>query len=710
MAKKNNFKIEVDLNVVDPASIPKSQLQSESTVGTPTAPSFSDYKTLGPDPLFNARIENFLRTFNTEFFKNKESILTPALTRDVALKGKKAKDQQALTKVIEDESVRQLKFLKDLQTGVLNQANLLGTTAQVRAENLKASDEPDQQLISFYEEKISEIKETEAKLNQYFKESETKVTTDLKGLANKGFNEGYNERVNQSLSKVKKEEQDILNQYQKQFDKAVRTQWEQVASQVAFNVAQEFITKKEQEKASPVEYRPESKRLFSVVKEDIKKYMPVKPELTREEIIDRYRSQQGKFLPEDLRPKITPSTPTSSFLPPENLAGIFPAKSSSTYAPGSYSDPLFNFRAAFLRGERKTGKELSDYFTQQNQNIPDDLKKFISQTFFSAEGGSVKGPSITKSNRERIAEQLKQLMEAAGSGGSGKPPTGTTASPAGQPPNNGPPNIPPTAANLKYAPVSSSGSTDAIGAILAVNNLLMNGLEPIKKSLGAAAQATTKGGISASQVASATAGGLQGTGTFIGGAIGGIMGIPGGPAGVAAGIGTGSALGAAGGTAAGASFEVTSILSQIEENTSERITAFSPEVLGEKLDNQLAMLQLQLNTAKQYGSEIAELDAASNTLRQKMYQVSVELMIAFKPFILDTITLLSMLIDAVKIVGVGVAYFREWTKWFDPIFGPFARLASIFYGEESKKKKKKPAMPWIDPLKGLMKNRPQGLK
>lgn len=709
MAKKNNFKIEVDLNVIDPASIPKSQLQSESTVGTPTTPSSSYYKNLGPDETFNARIENFLRTFNSEFFKNKEAILAPAISRDVELKAKKAKDQQALNKVIEDEVVRQLKFLKDFQTNILNQANTLGTAAQVKLQSASSAEEPDQQLIAFYENKINEIKETESKLSQYFKESESKIGTQLKSLAQQGFNQGYDERLNQSLVKVRKEEQDILNRYQKQFDKAVKAEWDQVASQVAFDVAQEFITKKEAAKASPAEYRPESKRLYSTVKADVKKYMPTQPELTREEIIDRYR-EQGKFLPEDLRPKVEPTMPTSSFLPPGKLMELYPARQRNLYAIGSASDPLFGFRSSFLRGDRKTGEELLNYFTQQNQPVPSELSSFLSKKFFSAEGGSVKGPSITNANRERIANQLRDLMTAASGGGAGKPPTGTTtASPAGQPPNG--PNIPPTSSNLKYSPISSSpGTTESVNAILAVNNLLMNGLEPVKKALGSAAQATAKGGIGLSGVSGAAASGVAGAGTFIGGAIGGIMGASGGPAGIVAGIGTGSALGTAGGTLAGSGFEITSILSQIEENTSERITAFSPEVLGEKLDNQLAMLQLQLSSAKQYGSQFAELDAAANTLRQKMYQAAIEILIAAKPFILENIALLSMLIEGSKQILIGVLYFREWTKWFDPIFGPFARLASIFYGEESKKKKKKPSMPWIDPLKGLMKNRPQGLK
>jgi hypothetical protein len=700
---KNNFKVEIDLNVVDPKGLSPEQLRSESTVGKPTTPSSSAYKDLGPDPLFNARIENFLRTFNTEFFKNKEAILTPALTRDIAIRAKKAKDQESLNKIIEDEITRQLKYLKDFQAGILNPANTLGTTAQVKLENIKSSEEPDQQLISFYEDKINEIKSTESKLGQYFQESENKVSNDLKTIANKAFNEGYNERLAQSITKVKKEEQDVLNRYQKQFDKSVREKWEQVASQVAFNVAQEFITNKEREKANPQEYRPESKRLYSTVKADIEKYRPTEPELSREAILERYQAQ-GKFLPEDFRPNIGPGTVTSSFLPPGKLLEVFPENRKSQYGQLP-SDDFFKFIMEFNRGDKKTGQEFLNFFKEQNQPVPQDLSKFLSQKFFSAEGGNVKGPSITNANRERIATQLNDLMTSISGGGFKPPSKPPTTSPGG--PEE--PELPPNMANLKYA-ASSMSKNPAIESVLAVNNLIMNGLEPVKKALSTAAQATSKGGIKLSELSGNAAAGITGTGTVLGGLIGGIVGIPGGPAGIAGGIATGSALGTAGGTAAGSSFEITSILSQIEENTSERITAFSPEVLAEKLDNQLSMLQLQLNTAKQYGGDIAELDNAANNLRQQMYKVGVELLIAFKPFILDVVTLLSMLIDAVKLVGTGVAYFREWTKWFDPLFGPFVQVATFFYSKENKKNKKQPLMSWIDPAKGLMKNRPQGLK
>lgn len=310
-----------------------------------------------------------------------------------------------------------------------------------------------------------------------------------------------------------------------------------------------------------------------------------------------------------------------------------------------------------------------------------------------------------------------------------QPPPPPITPPPVQPP---PPPGPPGGGGGNNNPISPYA--DALSRANLATNVLQIFLDlrnaiyiPIREAFITMAKSTTKEGVKASELMNIWGSGIQksvtslstGMGTVAGAAVGSVA-LPG--IGTLAGAALGSQYGGQIGRMAGEmtgisqAAEIVSLLFQIAENTSKNVMAFSPELIGVKLDHQLKTLQMNMNIADKYGSELAEIQESANEIQREIYEVAVDVLITFKP-------ILEAILAAIKVTIVVAQNSGAVVKSLGDLIGNMAiGLAGVSpmlslvlkdlgtainkwlnTGKKSSKRVK------FDPDQALMSNRPAGL-
>lgn len=726
--------------LIPPATIQDDLLRQETLAGSgqpgPT------YKTLGPDPMLQTQYENFIRTYQSSFYRQSQVNLLPSVTRDIEVKASRAKTQKELDKVIKDTIAIQTKYLDDLLTDINNRANTIGTTAQIRLEKQEELKQTggkfDQDLIDFYESKINEVKSIESSLRTYAESVTKKLTGRITKQATRSFQIASKEREETRQKKINVEEARIVSKYQSQFEKSVKQELDLIAKRTAYEQAQEYISSETKRGVDPKQAIAEAKKLYDATREEVLTKTKVETKLPREEILARYESQSKQFSKYDFVSEITQ----------------MPA----------FVNEARKFELEFRTGLVKTGQEILDYFTKVGQVVPQELEKQLKKPSFTAESGTVFASGITDKNREAITSKLQETFQKASGPAPYTPPTlepkptyidvlreripaatglqriaellTTTAKerkqqPPSQPTPPGKPPVPPNFNKSSLSPppgddgggMGLNGLTDLAtrmtllrSRLKIVGDIVSTVTAIPKEMLKATESATTREGIEPAQATQAFATGFKKTtaagGSAVGSLIGGVAGgAILGPIGAAAGMVAGSSIGGmAGNTAGGMLADPIPILTKIADNTAKSVQVFSPQVLTARLDNQIEMLKLNIDTADRYGQELADLQIYSNTLRQEMYKLGVEFLIAFKPFIEDMTSLVIFIVTTLRYFMKLIYGIFEFTVAMLPVINIFRALALTIDDWIGSNKKKESNFTTEDFGTGaLMENRPKNM-
>lgn len=716
--------------IVKPIEVPEEVLSEESSKiqQIPTGA----YKQLGPDPMLEARIQNFERRYKTGLFRQSEVQFMPSISRDLEAKASKARTPKELEKVIKDTIAIQTKNIKELLTDVSNSANLLGTTAQMRLERELGKEEPSEALIEFYQNKIDEVKAIETDLDTYSKDVTKRLSKEVTKTATEVYKKATSERTQTELKKRKVEEEKIVKKYESQFSQALKQELELVAKRTAFEQAQKFIDTEVARGVSKDDIMPEARRIYDATKKEVLSKTKVQSKLSREEVIGRYELQSKQFSKSDFVSEVT-SMP-------------------------SFVNEARKFEIEFRTGLVKSGKDILDYFQKMGQSVPQQLEKELLKPTFKAESGTVFGLGINRYNRERIAEELKSTFEAASGPQPYVPPTlqpkktysdfvsekvpsgilqslaqlltltreerqqaktRTPVPPSNNPPVSGSGGSGGRGGNFDKSSLSPPGGGgggggfdfDSLGDIASRIGLLKIRMKMLgdmvtavtsipKELLAITPEATTRQGVSTGQVGGAFAKGLKSTTTAVGSAAGGLIGssiggatlgtLIGGPAGTVAGGVAGAALGGTIGNVTGSLMgDPIPLLGEIADNTAKSVQAFSPQVLVERLDGQISMLKLNIDTANKYGSELAELQMYANTARQEMYKLGVEFLIEFKPFFEDILALIVWIVSGLRYIMSTLYMIFEVGTHVVNLFGPIrwaAEAANEWFNRGKRRK------------------------
>lgn len=834
MAKKRTS-INVDLNpIIDPVTKKDDVLRQDVLKGSgdPNSVAYRDDLS-NINPAFQVRTENFRRTYASEFFRQSQTILLPSITRDLRSKASKAKTPEDLAKVIKDTVASQTKYLNDLLTNINNAANTLGSTAQRKIDqefDLRNADpnyQIDTDLIDFYQDRITEIKQVEEELRTYSENAINKLRSQVTRVATTSFKKADAERTKQKQNKENIDNAKILTRYRTQYTKVAKQELESVANRTAFEKAQQFVDE-EAAKGSPErEVMTEARRIYDATRNEVIAQTKIESKLSEEEILTRYKSQANQFKPEDFVSEVVSK-------------------------PDVLSD-LRKFEVEFRTGLVKSGQEILNYFTEIGKSVPDSLRKQLEKPDFTAESGTVFAKGITSRNREDVAESLKTTFEEATTPPPYKaatiekplafsdytarikpkvlrsvveyltstpqelaarkiarnqqttstytqssqqqtsqqsnvqqqsstqpppnqqsnvqqqqsntqlPPPPPSPSPNTQPPpqpNNpppiptnppvppkNPPGVPPlpppppggsggkggsppdfNRGSLQFpgGPGASGGSYDSyinaasrlslaksrIGMAIDAAKIVTSVPQELLKGT---ANATTSQGVSGSEGVAAMSKGttkmVTSVGSLGGAAMGGLVGsvVPG--IGTAAGAVVGGLAGGAVGQASGGSLEIVSLLTSISENTAKSVQAFSPEVLSSRLDNQIKMLELNISTGEKYGKDIAELNQYSNEVRQEMYKLGIDFMIAFKPFTKDMLALAIFLLGVLRSLTTPIYYMYEFAIGVNPLIAPI-RLAAVAVSNWLSKPDSTKSLSGatFNKTKSFMRNRPENIQ
>jgi hypothetical protein len=282
----------------------------------------------------------------------------------------------------------------------------------------------------------------------------------------------------------------------------------------------------------------------------------------------------------------------------------------------------------------------------------------------------------------------------------------------------------------QYASAMSFGTlaTQVLQVFLDLRNAIYI---PIKEAFTVLAKSSTKEGIKASELISISGSGLQrsvtsattGMGTVGGAGVGAVLGTT-----VFPGVGTlaGAALGSTFGrtigreagelTGIGPASEIVSLLFQIAQNTASNAMAFSPELIGVKLDHQLKTLEMNMRIADRYGSDLADLQESANEVQRQLYEVAVDILIQFKPILESILAAIKFLIpilqgsgavlnELAKLMGGIAIGVSAWS----PVLGLFLKDASNAIQKWLNSGKKTAKRIKSDPDKDFIKNRPTAL-
>jgi len=227
-------------------------------------------------------------------------------------------------------------------------------------------------------------------------------------------------------------------------------------------------------------------------------------------------------------------------------------------------------------------------FTRVMNSVPTETELTRDEILEAHQAGQ--GKFLPESFRAKGASPQYNAKLASNAGGMGGGGGNTGVSSAA---SEGPDDIPPKRENLSLLLPSSKVDMDKVRQNFARWAL-------IQQATGPMVQASTPKGTQGSQVFGNAA-------TVGGGAL--ALGIIGGPlATVAVGI-----------------TQMTGILAEIAENTSEEVAGFSPEVVLAKVEQTLNRLSVNMSLANQYGKDLANYQKSSSAMSNQLYQLGVDI-------------------------------------------------------------------------------------
>ena len=229
------------------------------------------------------------------------------------------------------------------------------------------------------------------------------------------------------------------------------------------------------------------------------------------------------------------------------------------------------------------------------------------------------------------------------SGPSGPSGPGTPKGPGGveppEPPFNDQ-NIPPSKSNISMLLPENSVDIKAIKRLA----LVQASIDAIGKTLVAA---STKGGVRPNQIfGNASSAAMTTAKLGFGAELAGAAGIA--PASIGA---AGAVAGPLGLIAAGVTLSA-SYLSEIADNTSHNVEAFSPELIMANIDNSLQNLANNMDIANKRGSQLATYQESSNMLSRNLYDLGIELFSILRPFIELVVNVLSFIILLLRMLAI----------------------------------------------------------
>lgn len=94
--------------------------------------------------------------------------------------------------------------------------------------------------------------------------------------------------------------------------------------------------------------------------------------------------------------------------------------------------------------------------------------------------------------------------------------------------------------------------------------------------------------------------------------------------------------------------EMLSSLNTIADNTSERVQAFSPELLFEAVDRQLSFLEQNIEQAESSGQELSEIYGATTDLQLAMSESANRILVTLSPLIVAMTNILTLILQGIN--------------------------------------------------------------
>lgn len=229
----------------------------------------------------------------------------------------------------------------------------------------------------------------------------------------------------------------------------------------------------------------------------------------------------------------------------------------------------------------------------------------------------------------------------------------------------------------------------------------------------AATTATTAGATTAATTAGAATGA---TGAAAGGVAAGAT------AGTAVAPGPGTLIGAAVGAAAGSSigqaivaaidpvgamFKIQGTLTEIAENTANQVQAFSPEIIGAKLDAQLLKLETNIDVAQEFGSSLAKIESSSAQLQNAAFKLGARVVELFEELIVHFLTVITIMLEVAGFLATIASIIKEIALLLSPAIQMIMSAGAAILAWFTKNKTKTTRI--TDFTKELEKNRPPGV-
>ena len=268
---------------------------------------FDDDGTYNPRRYFKAQVENLQRSFDAKLFGEKESTYFSSLQK-VFDRASRTEDYDELEKLIEQETRLQSKILKDFETSNQNTANLLQAKAEemiIRESNAKEEDR-DTELIAWLENRLQEIKDVREATTSEYERIQRAIQTEIRNSAMKGFASGSIERDIRKLEQEAKDEEKILSKFNREFNKYVTAENQRLASEQAFEASKSFIDANKG-KMPQEELLGKARKLFDKEFATYMQTASTEPELTTEQIVEKYQEGEGSFQQDAFKVKNAPS-------------------------------------------------------------------------------------------------------------------------------------------------------------------------------------------------------------------------------------------------------------------------------------------------------------------------------------------------------------------------------------------------------------------
>ena len=192
------------------------------------------------DRYFKARVENLQRTLKTRTFGEEKSIIFSAL-QGMYEKASRVEDIQTLKSIVNSATRSQIKTLKTFATDIENQTNLLVAVAENELEKEARKEEPNKEVLNFYENRLAELEEVRNKTAKVYSDSKQRIIVGMRDEAKKGYAAGESERLNKELERIRKDDDKIVEDYQKQYAKYMEDQYKKFAATRAEASAKSFI-------------------------------------------------------------------------------------------------------------------------------------------------------------------------------------------------------------------------------------------------------------------------------------------------------------------------------------------------------------------------------------------------------------------------------------------------------------------------------------